>query len=233
MPGETSSSTQSARAPALQTRRQLLDAAERLFAAHGLEGVSLRSIVREAGQRNQSALQYHFGDRDGLLAAIQERRVAQLEKKRRALLEQALRSRGRLGVREACAVLVRTGFETCREDRSFREFLSQFGQRLLASGESLLTIEPMTPSQATLFEFIHDAMGALDPALHRLRLENANGLALQALSRRARAGESFRGAKAELFYNNLVDQLAGMLTVPVSSDTAALLASHTGRQRTQ
>jgi len=229
VPRESVNSTLPARAPARQTRRQLLDAAERLFVAHGIEDVSLRAIIREAGQRNQSALQYHFGDRDGLLAAIQARRVEQLEKKRRALLERALRGRRRLGVREACAVLVRAGFETCREDRSFREFLGRFGLSLLASDESLLTIEPITPSQVTLFNFIHQAMGGLQPALHRFRMENASGLALQALSRRARAGGSFRGARAELFCNNLVDQLAGMLLAPVSPETAALLVEPSRR----
>ena len=42
-------------------------------------------------------------------------------------------------------------------------------------------------------------------------------------SRRARRGGSFRGRRAELFFNNLVDQLAAMLTAPISVDTRSLL----------
>ena len=48
-------------------RDALRRSAEQLFAAHGVDGVSLRQITREAGQRNTTALQYHFGSRDGLL----------------------------------------------------------------------------------------------------------------------------------------------------------------------
>ena len=53
-------------------RDLLLAAGARLFADHGVEGVSLREITRAAGQRNVRALQYHFGDRAGLLHAIIE-----------------------------------------------------------------------------------------------------------------------------------------------------------------
>ena len=61
------------------TRRALVDAGERLYALHGLKGTNLLAIAREAGQANKYAVQYHFGDREGLLAAIFESRVVQLE----------------------------------------------------------------------------------------------------------------------------------------------------------
>ena len=53
-----------------ETRAQLIRAAERLFAERGVEAVSLREINRGADQRNATALQYHFEDRDGLVRAI-------------------------------------------------------------------------------------------------------------------------------------------------------------------
>src|SRR3954453_19064919 len=51
------------------TRAKLMAAAEHLFARRGLD-VPIRDIHALAGQRNTSALQYHFGDRNGLLIAI-------------------------------------------------------------------------------------------------------------------------------------------------------------------
>src|SRR5438067_1701780 len=51
------------------TRAKLMSAAEHLFARRGLD-VPIRDIHALAGQRNASALQYHFGDRNGLLRAI-------------------------------------------------------------------------------------------------------------------------------------------------------------------
>lgn len=72
----------------LTGRERLLLAAERLIAEQGV-GVSLREIALAAGQRNNSAVNYHFGDRDGLIAAIVVARLEALEPPRRALLAQA------------------------------------------------------------------------------------------------------------------------------------------------
>jgi AcrR family transcriptional regulator len=61
-----------------RTREALLDAAERLWGARGIDGVSLREIRIAAGQRNSSALQFHFGDRDGLRRALAQRHMPRL-----------------------------------------------------------------------------------------------------------------------------------------------------------
>ena len=60
----------------------LLMAAERLFAAQGLEAVSTRMIAKEAGHKNHSALQYHFGSRDGLIEAILNYRITPINQER-------------------------------------------------------------------------------------------------------------------------------------------------------
>ncbi|MGH7786910.1 MAG: TetR/AcrR family transcriptional regulator [Candidatus Binatia bacterium] len=72
-----------------RTREALLDAAERLFAAHGIGAVSLRTINTAAGARNVSAAHYHFGSKDGIVAAVVARRMAALARDRLAALETA------------------------------------------------------------------------------------------------------------------------------------------------
>jgi AcrR family transcriptional regulator len=52
------------------TRQQLINAAEKLFADRGIDNVSLVDISRTAGQKNRNALQYHFGDKAGLINAV-------------------------------------------------------------------------------------------------------------------------------------------------------------------
>ena len=149
-----------------------------------------------------------------------------MEQKRRELLSEALALDRELEFRDLCGIFVRAGFELCRDDPSFRKLLGLLGQRLLTSGESLLSIEPLTSSQLEVYDMILKSFGALgqmDETLLRLRMENTNALGLQALSRRARAGDSFRGKRAELFFNNLVDQIAAMMLAPASSATLALL----------
>jgi AcrR family transcriptional regulator len=54
------------------TRSAIMDSAETLLAEHGINGVSLREILRDA-QANPAALNYHFGSKDGLIQAILDR----------------------------------------------------------------------------------------------------------------------------------------------------------------
>ena len=207
------------------TRGQLLAAAEKLFLQHGLDEVSTRAIVREAGQKNQSALQYHFGGRDGVISAILVRRMQQVEARRKALLDEALESSGKPSLRTLCAVLVRGPFLLCREQKDFREFLRQLGTKLLASDREMTFALDFgkLPSLQALRVLIRQHLAALPPELLALRAENTNHFVLQAISRRARVGGSFRGRRAELFFNNLVDQVAAMLVTPASPDTRELL----------
>lgn len=77
------------------TKANLLDAAERLFAEHGLDGVSLRTIAREA-RVDVALIQYHFGSKLGLFKAMFHRRADPLNAMRAQALHSALpRSGGR------------------------------------------------------------------------------------------------------------------------------------------
>jgi AcrR family transcriptional regulator len=73
----------------MRANEKILGAAERLFAERGFE-VSLREIAAAAGQRNHSAVQYHFGGRAGLIDALYEYRMAPLNRRRRELLAEIL-----------------------------------------------------------------------------------------------------------------------------------------------
>lgn len=56
------------------TETRLLDAAEHLFAEHGVGAVSLRAVMQEAGT-NVAAIHYHFGSKEALLEAVVRRRT--------------------------------------------------------------------------------------------------------------------------------------------------------------
>ncbi|WP_227981302.1 TetR/AcrR family transcriptional regulator [Nocardia spumae] len=70
------------------SRERLLLAAEQLYAERG-PGVSLRDIAVAAGQRNNSAVNYYFGSRDGLVEFVVDRRTTAMEDKRTLLLAAA------------------------------------------------------------------------------------------------------------------------------------------------
>jgi AcrR family transcriptional regulator len=72
-----------------ETRLALICAAERLFAEQGLQRTSLRQINQEAGQRNESAIHYHFGSREAVIAAILDLRTRPVNEDRLRMLEAA------------------------------------------------------------------------------------------------------------------------------------------------
>lgn len=75
-----------------QPQERILVAAERLFVEVGF-GASLREIAVASGQRNHSAVQYHFGDRAGLADALYRYRMVPLDA-RRAEMVREIRARG-------------------------------------------------------------------------------------------------------------------------------------------
>jgi AcrR family transcriptional regulator len=86
------------RADSRETVNELLNVAERLFAKHGVEHVALTRIVASSGQKNRSALHYHFGSREGLLAAVLDRRLKHINALRHGMLEEVVGSAGLAGI---------------------------------------------------------------------------------------------------------------------------------------
>ncbi len=70
------------------TKAAVFCAAERLFALHGFQNVSVRDITAEAGV-NLASVNYHFGSKDGLLFEIFRRRTAELNRERARMLHEA------------------------------------------------------------------------------------------------------------------------------------------------
>lgn len=67
----------------------LLDAAEAEFASEGIEGGSLRRIMRQAGA-DPGAVHYHFGGREAFAAAVLDRILVPLNARRLDLLDEVV-----------------------------------------------------------------------------------------------------------------------------------------------
>src|SRR6202167_530171 len=67
---------------------KLLQAAERLFAAHGYSGVSVRELAAAAGV-NSALVAYHFGSKEGLLSEVYRRHCEKMNGERQRLLAEA------------------------------------------------------------------------------------------------------------------------------------------------
>lgn len=72
-----------------KTRESFIQAAQELYALRSIDAVSLNEITTAAGQKNRNALQYHFGNKDGLLQAIIDTHAGPVQALRRRYIEQA------------------------------------------------------------------------------------------------------------------------------------------------
>lgn len=108
-------------------KTQLILTGERLFADVGIQGVSMREIASKASQGNHFAVQYHFGSREGLVQAIFDFRMQQMEPMRGSMID-ALEVGGRM--HDARSILEVILLPQLHLDgglnRSYGNFLSQY-----------------------------------------------------------------------------------------------------------
>src|ERR1043165_6201538 len=74
--------------PQAATKQAVFNAAERLFALHGFQNVSVRDITAAAGV-NLASVNYHFGSKDTLLFEIFRKRTSELNRERIRMLDAA------------------------------------------------------------------------------------------------------------------------------------------------
>jgi len=124
----------SARKGRLSARDVLIDAAEHLFGTIGFDGVSTRQILDFAGQKNQSALQYHFGGRSGLIWAVLDARLSAIEQSRKLLTKQ-LPSAGKESPEDLANLIIRPLAEFVDRDARGSAFVQFNIQTLHRPGE--------------------------------------------------------------------------------------------------
>ncbi len=204
--------------------RRIVEVAERLFALHGIDGVSLRQIAAAAGTANNSAVNYHFGSKEGLIAAIFQYRLPQLTSERKMLAARSdpddLRSRF-----EAYYLPVLTIAEA--PDNHYVSFVEQLQRRWASTGTSATLPDLPTEGQHSIEDFRNDLerlLPHLDAPLRRIRIATAMSTSLYAAADRERAvaGDVER-PPFELFVSALLDGIVGFLQAPVSDATAKWL----------
>lgn len=205
------------------TRARIIRAAEELFAARGLNGVSLREINRAAGQSNTGAVQYHFGDRDGLVRAVIDKHRRDSEPRRHALLDQ-YEAAGVDDLRALTAALVLPAAAKLSDPDGGREYLqiaSEYYSRPASIDELIPERDPNASMERWNQLLDRIAPVAAESAL-RSRLP-AIRFTFVELSRRA-AGPPRRDDP--LFVSHLVDMVTAVLAAEPSVQTTRLLEQH-------
>jgi AcrR family transcriptional regulator len=206
------------------TKEQIVLAGERLFAQHGIDGISLRQIGTAAGAGNNSAVQYHFGTKEQLAQAIFEYRLPGLQQ-RRALL---IATTGDSSLRDLLSCQVLPVMEQAEQPGShYLAFLAMLAQYRRIDVIKRLEPESLQPAQA-LSEQVSARLPHLPPGLARHRFSRAMSLLIQAAADREQANADGRPVLAfRLDVADLLDCMAGILQAPASPDAvAAIKAGH-------
>lgn len=102
------------------TAERILDAAESLFAAHGVRGTSLKEIT-ELAEVNIAAVNYHFRSKDALVRAVYERSFQPLNEERLRMLDEAEAAAGgsRLTIEAVLQALFEPMVRAWQRNRNF------------------------------------------------------------------------------------------------------------------
>lgn len=197
-------------------RQRIIEVAERLFAERGIEGPTLREIGVAAQQRNNSAVQYHFGDRMGLLAAVLTPHLDQLDRERERTLRE-LDAAGAASLDALVGVLVRPLAAKLAEPSGVRYL--QIQAALLGTGpnQSLApdTLRPWgRPAVRSLVQRIGLLVEPVDAAEGEARRLLVVTMVFNGLANFASAHAPADGPECELLVRTLCDSISAVLLRP-------------------
>jgi len=205
------------------TRDRLIDAAEMLFAEHGISSVSLREINRAAGAKNAVAVQYHFRDRDGILRAISAKHFPVIDARRHAMLDE-YEAQGAHDIRLLAAALVRPLASKLDDTEGGLAYLQIYAALVnmpptkAKGGEEPIATTGRDSVQRWRL-LVEPFLGDDAARLHR-RFAAIRFSAIE-IGRRARTGPH---RDDRLFVSDLIDLVASMLSGPPSEETTRLMA---------
>jgi AcrR family transcriptional regulator len=219
------------------TKAQLKGAAQLLFARHGIEAVTVQQIVRAAGQRNNAALHYHFGDKDELIRQLVVDGAEVLDRRRQEMLLDLEARGGPSSVREVLLVLVMPVIELNNDER-FRGYVG-FTSNLQASNRQMLRAalnSRWNAGYVACFEHLKRMLSFLPTPLVEQRLSIFAIYANAILSARETALEARKSENDRLWgqvvtIENILDTLEATVTCKPSSATLARLREQGQRRR--
>lgn len=208
------------------TKQRLISAAETLFAERGIEGVSLREINAAAGQKNSTALQYHFRNRFGLLVAVLAKHHVDVEARRNELLDLYEERRAVDGVddlRALAEALVRPSATKLADPDGGRPYLRIHSQVINRPDWpwDASRNQPTDPNDSIVRW--RQLVGPLLPDVAVRRLHHRFTAMRVSATELARRAASAPRRDDQLFTSHLVDLVTALLAAPVSPQTAQLL----------
>jgi AcrR family transcriptional regulator len=207
---------------AADTRTRMIEAAERLFAERGIGAVSMREVAVAAGQRTSTAAQYHFSTRDGLLRAVYEHRLREVNRRRLQLLED-LERRGRADDVRCLLEAFIAPIAALLDERRPTWWARFLDQAMSDPGAAVLTLDsPELSGVRLILVRVRRHLDHLPPQVRERRVAWMSRFVVHALAEheRSSADRPHRAEETEAFVRDLVDANHGLLAAPASGPTA-------------
>ncbi len=213
------------------TRERLLDAAERLYAEHGIDATSLRAITG-AAEANLASVHYHFGSKRALTEAVFSRRILPINRERIERLDQLESAAGDepVPVESIVEVFILPALKVSRDpNRGGEQFVRLMGRMYTEPGGDLGELmarqfeEIIRRFSATLARALPD----LDPGELFWRFHFMVGAMVHAIADPAKVDRLSGG----LCDPNDIEGIGAQLVAFVSSGLKAPLSSGIGHSR--
>ncbi|MFF3372258.1 TetR/AcrR family transcriptional regulator [Streptomyces sp. NPDC002680] len=203
------------------TREALLDAAERLFAEHGVHAVANRQISLAAGQGNNAAVSYHFGTKTDLVRAVARRHAEQIEVGRLRMIE-AIGDSSELRDWVTCAVRpVTEHMESLGMPSWYARFIAQTTGDPALRADMVEEFVAASPSMEKLQGGLNRCLPDLPPEVHAERAAMTRHLITQMTAERERAladGSPTSRTTWREAANGLIDAIVALWQAPVTCD---------------
>jgi TetR/AcrR family transcriptional regulator, regulator of cefoperazone and chloramphenicol sensitivity len=215
--------------PGGDTKDRLMEAGEMLFARDGIEGTTIRELNELAGQRNSSALHYHFGTRAGLATAILLRHQGEIDVEIHAGLDRVVADGVASDVRAVIATAVRPmahRIETPR-GRNWARIVPQILPRMsdnLRRG----VVRPITPETHRLLQMVGATLRHLPERVRNERLVTYSLFVTTLLAERAHQMEARTAPSLDTdqFVAHTLDILTAGISAPSTVHLDAPTAAH-------
>lgn len=234
-PGRRRNARRPGRKGESDTRMALILAAERIFSEEGISNTPLRRITLAAGQRNESAIHYHFKSREGIVQAILDLRTAAANTARVAMVEE-FRQRNRdapLASRDLASAMVLPLAAYLRETAGKGHYQRFLG--MLTLEQSMLRkFEGRTQDSGLrmVLDALIEAKPHMPVMLMRQRFAQCmsmTNMTFAAMERLAYdLGPAYDWARADVQIENLVDSVSAVFDAPISPQTVRVLQSSGG-----
>lgn len=206
----------------MSARERLIRAGERLFSDQGIDRVRIRDLNTAAEVRNDSAVHYYFGSRDGLLEAILRRHMADVS----ARVEHCVgllrveRQPSRAALRDAIAALAIPLGEKLLDERGrrFVQIMAEVYDR--RGGLSEAQYAPVSATAMSLIRRSMSGVPGMSAELREERIRLAINFVVSGMGARARTHESDNDSVFDLdtFLVNLVEMGTAACLAPLPDD---------------